>query len=148
MKKFFGLVILILFSVTIQLTAQTGFAYSDPLPGKVPPVKTISKLELIETNYLAGLQTGNAGIKASCAYFLGEMKSKKALFPLMEMFRETESGGEKLVIAWSLLKIGDSRGAYLVKQAAQKEKNRDIRIMLEYLYKDYSLKTNGRIDSN
>jgi hypothetical protein len=150
MKRLLGLLVLFLFSISSQQSAQTsiGLAYSDPNSPEATSAKKTSKLEIRETNYLTGLSTGNAGIQASSAYFLGEMKSEKALFPLMKMFRDAKTDGEKLLAAWSLLKIGDSRGIYLVKRETETGNNENIQVMLQFLYMDYCLKTKGQIDHN
>ena len=70
-----------------------------------------TKYEQVESNYLKGLNSDVHNLKLCCAYFLGELKSQKAMIPLMEMFRN-EKDDAKLVAAWSLLKIGDPRGVY------------------------------------
>ena len=101
-----------------------------------------------ENNYLAGLESGVPGLKVSAAYFLGEMKSEKALFPLMKMFREANNYGARLVAAWALLKIGDKRGVFLVKRYIQLGNCDDIRCMLQQMYLDYSLKTYGKLVYN
>jgi hypothetical protein len=106
---------------------------------------TATNYEQIESNYLKGLNSEVDNLKLCCAYFLGEMQSKKALIPLMEMFRD-EKNDTKLVAAWSLLKIGDPRGVYLVKSAIDNKECDGIRCMLHFLYMDYCLKTNGRVD--
>ena len=103
--------------------------------------------EQAESNYLKGLNSDVHNLKMCCAYFLGEMQSHKALIPLMEMFR-SEKNDTKLVAAWSLLKIGDPRGVYLVKNAIDTKECNGIKCMLHFLYMDYCLKTNGRIDTD
>ena len=105
-----------------------------------------AKYETIENNYLAGLNSNNHGLKVSSAYFLGDMKSHKAVIPLMKMFRNEKNDGAKLVAAWSLLKIGDSRGVFLVQRESELGNCDGIRCMLGQLYQDYCLKTKGKID--
>ena len=99
----------------------------------------LSKTEYhkIEKNYLKGLHSNNFHLKVSCAYFLGEMKSEKALFPLMKMFRNEKNDGAKLVAAWSLLKIGDPRGNFLVKRYLTLGNCNNIRCILYFLYENY-----------
>lgn len=104
-----------------------------------------TKYEEAESNYLEGLYSDVNNLRLCCAYFLGEMKSQKALIPLMEMFRN-EKDDTRLVAAWSLLKIGDPRGVYLVKSALDAKECKNIKCMLHFLYMDYCLKTNGKID--
>jgi hypothetical protein len=98
------------------------------------------KYEISEANYLEGLSSGNHGLEVSCAYFLGEMKSQKAVIPLMKMFREAKKDREKLVAGWSLLKIGDPRGTFLVKRAIELGESKQISPILFYLYEHYELK--------
>jgi hypothetical protein len=105
-----------------------------------------AKYKTIEANYLAGLNSNNNGLKVSSAYFLGNMKSHKAVIPLMKMFRNEKNDGAKLIAAWSLLKIGDSRGVFLVKRESELGNCDGIRCMLDHLYQDYCLKTKGKID--
>ena len=105
-----------------------------------------AKYKTIEANYLAGLNSDNHGLKISSAYFLGDMKSHKAVIPLMKLFRNEKNDGAKLVVAWSLLKIGDSRGVFLVKRESEIGNCDGIRCMLGQLYQDYCLKTKGKID--
>jgi hypothetical protein len=46
------------------------------------------------------------------------MKSGKAVIPLMKMFNEVKNDSAKPDAAWSLLKIGDSSGIYLVRRTS------------------------------
>ena len=108
----------------------------------------IAKYKIIEGNYLSGLSSDVHHLKVSCAYFLGDIKSQKALIPLMKMFRTEKDPGAKLVAAWSLLKIGDPRGVYLVKSSINNNEYKTINSMLSVLYNDYCLKNFGRIDKN
>ena len=113
-------------------------------PADEEKTKSNAKYESVEINYLMGLKSKNESIKASSAYFLGEIKSKKAVVPLMDMFRNEDNDGSKLVAAWSLLKIGDPRGVFLVKRAVDSRKNETINIMLQHYYKEFILKSEGK----
>ena len=106
-----------------------------------------SNYQIVEANYLNGLNSESQGLRISSAYFLGEIKSEKAVIPLMEMFRNEKNDGAKLVIAWSLLKIGDARGVFLVGREAECGDCDGIRCMLFHMYQDYNLKTNGKIET-
>ncbi len=44
-----------------------------------------AKLSIIEDNLIRGIKSDNAGLQTSCAYFLGEMKSSKAMIPLLKL---------------------------------------------------------------
>jgi len=104
--------------------------------------------EEMEKNYLVGLNSDISGLKVSSAYYLGEMKSEKAVIPLLKLFRETNNDGARLVAAWSLLKIGDERGIFIVKKYIELGDCDGIRCMLQYMYMDYSLKTYGKVIFN
>lgn len=123
------------------LIAISSISFSQNKNSAYPP----DKYEIIEANYLVGLKSGNSGIKVSCAYFLGDMKSQKAVIPLMKMFREAEDDGAKLVAAWSLFKIGDPRGTFLVKRTIDLGECEQIRSMLFYLSRDFELKVNKSV---
>ena len=126
-------------SFVVAITTVT-FAQADK------EVSTTSKYETIEANYLTGLNSDNQGLKVSSAYFLGNIKSEKAVIPLMKMFRNQKNDGAKLVAAWSLLKIGDSRGVFLVKRESELGNCDGINCMLHQLYEDYCLKTKGKVE--
>jgi hypothetical protein len=138
MKKALSLWLVFLFVVFITVLA---------FPRTAGKASTPSKYEVIETNYLTGLNSNNPGLQMSCAYFLGEMKSGKAVIPLMEKFNNEKNEGAKLVYAWALLKIGDARGVYLVKRECEIGNCENIRPMLAQFYNDYLLKTNGKISN-
>ncbi|MCW8849943.1 MAG: hypothetical protein OQJ81_08200 [Melioribacteraceae bacterium] len=75
-----------------------------------------STYENIEKNLLVGLATDNEGLKFSCAYFLGEIKSSKAVIPLLRLFHNGESDEMKIIAALSLCKINSERGVFAVKR--------------------------------
>ncbi|MEJ2613525.1 MAG: hypothetical protein P8Z35_01055 [Ignavibacteriaceae bacterium] len=137
MKKLLFLWLSLSFVVAIT---TVSFAQADK------EISTPSKYEAIEANYLAGINSDNQGLKVSSAYFLGNMKSSRAVIPLMKMFRNEKNNGAKLVAAWSLLKIGDSRGVFLVKRESELGNCDGINCMLHQLYEDYCLKTKGKIE--
>ncbi len=137
MKKLFRCWLSIVF---VAAVAAVSFAQANK------EVTVSAKYETIESNYLTGLNSANHGLKVSSAYFLGDMKSHKAVIPLMKMFRNEKNDGAKLVAAWSLLKIGDARGVFLVKRESELGNCDGIRCMLGQLYQDYCLKTNGKVD--
>jgi hypothetical protein len=137
MKNGILTLVILFFTISIPLYPQV-YASLNPAD---------TEYEQIESNYLKGLNSEVHNLKLCCAYFLGEMQSQKALIPLMEMFRN-EKGDTKLVAAWSLLKIGDPRGVYLVKSGLDAKECDNIKCMLHFLYMDFCLKNNGRVDKN
>ncbi len=100
--------------------------------------KTASR-EVIEESYLAGVNSGNQGLKISSTYFLGEMKSSKAVIPLMRILREDICDGARLAAALALIKIGDARGIYLVKKSIDFNDCAKVRKMAKHLYLAYKL---------
>ena len=136
MKKLFCSWFVLIFVVGTTIT----FGQADK------EISTPKKYEAIEANYLKGLESDNQGLKVSSAYFLGDMKSSRAVIPLMKMFNNEKNDGAKLVAAWSLLKIGDSRGVYLVKTGIDNSNSGGIKTMLHQLYVDYCLKTKGKVE--
>ena len=145
-----GLIVLFFISFSVIASAQNTADYIAYVNTPSTHIEKIEKkfdsnYKTIEANYLKGLKSKNMGVQASSAYFLGEMKSEKALFPLMKMFSNPKTGEERLLAAWSLLKIGDSRGVYLVKNAIEDGTRSGANCMLTWLYRDYRLKTTGGI---
>ena len=93
--------------------------------------------EAIELNRLIGLQSDNEGLRVSCAFNLGEMKSRNAVIPLMKILRESDSYEEKIIAALSLIKIGDPQGAYMVGRVAIFNDNPKVRYFCEKFYNAY-----------
>ncbi len=92
---------------------------------------------IIEENYIAGVSSDNHGLKVSSAFFLGEIKSSKAVIPLMRILREDKCDGARLAAALALVKIGDARGVYMVKKAVDFNDCEKVRKMAKHLYASY-----------
>lgn len=108
----------------------------------------INRYEPMETNYIAGLNSGDPGLQVSSAYFLGEMKSREAVLPLLKIFREEKNDNVRLAAAWSLIKIGNSLGTYLVKRECYRGEYEQIRFMLHQLYRDNDFNKHSSIAAN
>lgn len=93
--------------------------------------------EIIEQNYIEGINSENLGLKVSSAYYLGEMKSQKAVIPLMAILREDHSDGARLAAALALIKIGDARGVYMVKRTIDFNDREKVRKLAKHLYSAY-----------
>lgn len=129
----------VIFVVVLLFASGLTFA-DDPLtpdPNGEFSKFTKEQLEKIENNLLIGLDSENSGLKISCAYFLGEIKSEKALIPLMAMLREGACDEEKIVAALSLYKINNARGLYQVKGAARFSDSERVRRMCDIFYNTY-----------
>ncbi|MFA8342825.1 MAG: HEAT repeat domain-containing protein [Rhodothermaceae bacterium] len=97
------------------------------------------KYSVVEENLLVGLENENLGLKTSCAYWLGEMKSENAVIPLMKVFRSDDDQRVQLMAALSLAKIEDSRGIYLVKRVGEFTEDARMKRICEQLYVGYLL---------
>lgn len=93
--------------------------------------------ETIEQNRLIGLASDNEGLRISAAFNLGEMKSQKAVIPLMKLLKDGNTDEEKIIAALSLIKIGDPQGVYLVSRAAQFQESARVRRVCEKFYNGY-----------
>ncbi|MCZ7603448.1 MAG: hypothetical protein QY331_03615 [Melioribacteraceae bacterium] len=93
--------------------------------------------DVIEENYLVGVSSENQGLKVSSAYFLGEIKSSKAVIPLMKILREDDCDGARLAAALALVKIGDARGVFMVKRTVDFNDCEKVRRMAKHLYSAY-----------
>jgi hypothetical protein len=106
---------LTLATVLLAALLFTNFSYAEVN-------KTTTKAntyETIEQNRLIGLASDNEGVRVSAAFNLGEMKSEKAVIPLIKSLREGTSEEERIIAALSLIKIGDPRGAFMVARTAK-----------------------------
>ena len=125
------------------LFVLTAISFSQAHEDLLTPMDKNAKKE---ANYLSALSSSNESIRINSAYMLGEIKSKKAVIPLMDMFRQEKDDGAKLVAALSLLKIGDARGIFLVKRSIELKENNGVNIILQHLFNDYNSKIDEVLD--
>jgi HEAT repeat protein len=97
-----------------------------------PVVK--AKYKTIEANYLVGLKSDNEGLRISCAYYLGEMRSEKAVHELLKVLREDECYVARIVAALSVIKIGNTNADYMVQRTSLFDEYEGIRKMSEKFY--------------
>jgi len=88
----------------------------------------------IENNLLVGLDTDNLGLQLSSAYYLGEIKSDKAIIPLMSVLRNSKSDASRQAAALALFKIDSARGMYAIKKAITFDDNEQTRRLCRILY--------------
>ena len=86
-----------------------------------------AKYYQIEANLLVGLKSENLGLRLSCAYYLGEIKSQKALIPLLALLRENNSEDERIMAALALAKIDSQQGLYAVRRVGELDENTRLR---------------------
>lgn len=96
-----------------------------------------NKTKVIESNLLEGINSNNHGLQISSAYFLGEIKSEKAILPLMRILRSSNSSGARSMAALSLIKIGNAQGIYMVMREAQFNNSEKVRKLCRHLYRSY-----------
>ena len=86
-------------------------------------VFTEDKLSLIEDNLLTGIKSKNSGLQTSCAYFLGEMKSSKAMISLLRLARNGATEEARIIAGLSLYKIHSKIGLYQLKGLSERDKS-------------------------
>jgi hypothetical protein len=95
--------------VALLLVAMTSVYAEYPLPVN-------ADRESIELNLMKGLNSENEGLQYSCALRLGEIKSSRAVIPLMSVLKQCDNLKLKTAAAWALCNIGDARGTFAVKR--------------------------------
>jgi len=96
-----------------------------------------AKYKQIEDNLLVGLTTDNIGLRVSAAYFLGEMKSDRAIIPLMKMLKSSSTEEERLIAALSLAKIKSEKGMFAVKQRIKYDDSERVQRMCGIFYNNH-----------
>ena len=129
-------------SATLILLLFFVFAAFSIAAEPVKEKRTINR-DLAIQNLLIGLDSDNAGLTTSSAYYLGELSSTEAVIPLMKMLRNSEQEELRISAALALLKIGDARGIYAIKRAIVFDESKRVNDMCEkfynaYLYDKYS----------
>jgi HEAT repeat protein len=120
--------------VSVLLLSSTAIA-SQELD---PVVK--AKYKTIEANLLVGLKSDNEGLRISCAYYLGEMKSEKAVVDLLQILRDDDCYAARIVAALSLIKIDNEQSVYMVKRTSLFNDFDGVRKMSEKFYLSHLLK--------
>lgn len=119
-------------SFVLAVVLTTGIAFAGS-----PASVSKSSSAIVELNLIAGVETMNEGVQVGSAYYLGEMKSAKAVLPLMKLLHEGKTDGVRISAAAALIKIGDSRGVFAVKQCGRFDSNESVRRMCANLYAYY-----------
>ena len=88
-------------------------------------------------NLLVALQSDNAGLRESAAYYLGEYKCDAAVIPLMSLLRNDERETTRIVAALALCRIGDARGTFAVKRAVLFDESARVRNLCAWYYTQY-----------
>lgn len=101
---------------------------------------TEEKFRQIEDNLLVGLNTDNQGLKISCAYFLGEMKSDRAVIPLLKILKSGDTEEERIIAALSLAKIDSEIGMFAVKRRIVFDESTRVQRLCKIFYTDHLFK--------
>ena len=123
--------LLSIFLVLIITVSSFGIEKTDPVR------KNAVNRNLVITNLINGINSDNQGLRMSSAYFLGEMKSDEAVIPLMNILKSDDNEESRIMAALSLIKIGDSRGVYAVKQAIKYDESERVNKLCLNFYRDY-----------
>jgi len=91
----------------------------------------------VEQNLLAGIKSGNIGLQTSSAYFLGEMKSDKALIYLLILAHYGNTVESRIIAGLSLYKIESDIGMYQLKGLRQSDDSEKVRRSFDRIYKKY-----------
>ncbi len=91
-----------------------------------------------EENLLIGLQSDNQGVREGSAYMLGELRSSKAVIPLMAVLRSNPVESSRIVAALALSRIGDARGVYAVKRATLFDASENVQQKCAFFVNTYA----------
>lgn len=105
----------------------------------IPAKKNNFNRGVVVQNLLNGINSENQGLKLSSAYFLGQYKSSEAVIPLLSILKNDKSEESRIMAALSLIKIGDLRGIYAIKQAVKFDSSERVRKLCQVFYSDYLL---------
>jgi len=121
--KFLALTVLLL---VLSCTAFAGDGKSEM------NVKESTIASLME-----GLTSDNLGLKASCAYMLGELKVTEAIIPLMRILHNDVNEELRISAALALYKIGTPISIYAVKQAGRFDESARVNKLAQNFYTEY-----------
>ena len=121
--KFLALTLLLL------VLSSTTFAIDDKSEADVKESTIASLME--------GLTSDNLGLKASCAYMLGELKVTGATIPLMRILHNDVNEELRISAALALYKIGTPISIYAVKQAGKFDESERVNKLAQNFYTEY-----------
>jgi len=121
----------ILFAGVAVLSAALAYAG----PGEV--ARPDPDQEFTEAKLLDDVHCDNCQAKESAIYDLGELRSQKAVIPLMAVLHGDPEESSRIVAALALCRIGDERGTYAVKRAATFDASAKVRTVAAWFYNTY-----------
>lgn len=130
MKNLFAFVLA--FAMVVLFTTAS---YSQPAAGAVKFTA--------EDNYIKGLESDNLGVKTDCIYYLGKMKSVRAVEPLIGILKNAYTfNAVRVMAALALLQIEDPEGVSAVKYAADNCDCDQVKTLCNYFHKIHSMENN------
>jgi HEAT repeat protein len=90
---------------------------------------------------IMGINSENFGLRTSSAYMLGELRCEKGVIPLMRMLKSEDREDARIVAALALLKIGNAKGIFAIKQAIRFDDSERVRRLCANFYHSYSEKS-------
>jgi len=136
---------LVLALIVLALSTSIVFANEPVKPAKATSTSTYNDFTVfseeeydeIEANMLAGIKSDNVGLQTSCAYFLGEMKSDRAMIPLLRLVTNGKTEEARIIAALSLYKIKSKIGMYRLKHLVETDESELARRVFDRVYKKY-----------
>ena len=131
--------------IVFTLSTSIVFATEPVKPAKATSTSTYNDFTVfseedydeIEANMLVGIKTDNTGLKTSCAYFLGEMKSDRAMIPLLRLVTNGKTEEARIIAALSLYKIKSKIGMYRLKHLVETDESELARRVFDRIYNKY-----------
>ena len=119
-----------LLGLAVIMVLFTGESFANNL------TKKDSAIMKGEINLLIALNSNNYGLRTSAAQVLGDIKSEKAVIPLMRILKSSGDENLRIVAALSLYKIQNPRGLFAVRQAVKFDESARVRKLCLNFYLD------------
>jgi HEAT repeats len=94
-------------------------------------------MELTEAKLLDDVHCDNCQTRDNAMFDLGELRSAKAVIPLMQVLHSEADETSRIVAALALCRIGDERGTFAVKRAAKFDGSEKVRTLSAWFYNTY-----------
>jgi len=133
----FNVLLVVSLSMTVFAGGASKPTRSSPTSYNNFSVFNEEEYSRIEDNLMLGIKSNNVGLQTSSAYFLGEMKSDKALIPLLRLVQNGETEYSRIIAALSLYKIKSKIGMYALKGLSQIDESELVRKVFDRLYKTH-----------
>jgi len=125
-------------AVVVVALALMMLASTAVVAGEQTENLTAAQFARAEENLLTGLKSDNPGVRDGAAYMLGELRSDKAVVPLMAMLHNGETESSRIIAALALTRIGDARGIFAVKRAATYDESNKVQQKCAFFVNAYA----------